>query len=431
MGKAFVQAYLPAQADFVFDDESKILGLLGGYGVGKTRAGNLKALRLGTLNAPYPGMVIEPTFDQIESVFLEGMWGILNDWNVPSRHIRYSSKNHNLDLKLNGKWFQIRCRSADRPEKLAGHNLAWAIIDEFDHISEKIASQVRARIRVRRAPCRQLCLVGTPERPGKWGQQWLELEPADGTRLVRARTSDNFFLPPDFVSMMLGHLSDQEKRQYLEGYWVNYSGTVYTRFRPDVHVRKCTDPEEGEHVMGVDFGVHCSAYVFGRVMGDQLHIFDEIILEQHDTFAGGAAALEKWQGLYNKWFGPHQQQVAESVKAYCDPAGGGAQRRSASDGRILNEIGFRTFARHKSIPIRERINAMQEKFRKHEILIDPSCRYMINCLQNQGYDKQGQPEKGTPRDGKKAHDHANDALGYLIEYRWPSALSKGNVFRYH
>jgi len=41
------------------------------------------------------------------------------------------------------------------------------------------------------------------------------------------------------------------------------------------------------------------------------------------------------------------------------------------------------------------------------------CPTLTECLEQQAYDKNGEPDKST---GK---DHPPDALGYFITYRWP------------
>lgn len=424
---------LPAQWDLVHDTTSSSIGVVGGVGSGKTKGAARKALQCAMDNKDGPFMVVEPTLDQIDSVFLAELWPILSHWRVPERDIDFDKKYHNLRVRLNGYWSMLYLRSADRPDKLSGFNVVGALMDEADFIKRRIVRVVRERIRHPAASYRQFIATTTPEKPGGWCQKMFEIEPDENTRLIRARTSDNLFLPDDFITKMLSHLNEQERQQYVEGHWVNYTGRVYPNFRQAVHVQACTNPQEGELVMGVDFGTSCSVYLLGRVLGDTLHIFDEIILEQHDTFAGGDKAAQRWAEWQTKWWGEgvRPSDAASEVKAYCDPAGGDTRNRSSSDVRILQSLGFKAKSRRHSVNIRARINAMQEKLRENALFIDPRCRYLIGCLQNQGYDDRGDPEKGHHRDGKDAYDHANDALGYLVEYRWPSALGTGGVFRYH
>ena len=75
---------------------------------------------------------------------------------------------------------------------------------------------------------------------------------------------------------------------------------------------------------------------------------------------------------------------------------------------------------------------MQEKFAKFELFVDGErAPYTVRCLQGQSYDKNGFPEKGRPRDGKKAFDHAVDALGYLVQYRWPASLGHAKIVGFY
>lgn len=436
----YKQAYLPAQWDFVGDRTSRILGYVGGYGAGKTEAAVLKALDLGPLNAPLAGMVVEPTFDQIENVFLETLNRVLNSWGVPARHRRYDSKKHDMWIKLNGTKFSIRCRSADRPERLAGHNLGHVIVDEADHVKEAIGAQLKARFqRSRRVPHPQICLVGTPEKPGGWVQHWLELDPAHDphlasfTRLIRSATSENFFLPDGFVNENLSHLSEQERDQYEKGLWVRFTGRVYTNWDETKHLIPISEPWRGDHFMAADFGFGVQSWLFCRVLGDQVHVFDEQILEQTDTDTAAAQAAQRWAEHFSKWSDKTvtREEAAARVEVYCDPQGGGAMRRSVSDRNVLERHGFTVRAHHRSHPIRDRVNAMQFACKNDNILVDPVARYTHKCLAHQGYDDHGKPKKGTFREGKKGLDHGADALGYLVEYLWPLRNIGSSVTHYH
>lgn len=437
MGREVEQPYLPAQMQFVGDRRSRFVGYVGGYGTGKTEASVLKAFDLGIVNHPWPGMIIEPTFDQLLNVWLESARNILDRWRVPEHHRRLDRKQNNLFVRLNGKWVEIRLRSADREDKLAGHNLGHAIVDEGDFVKERVARQVKMRVgRSKRIPCPQLCVTGTPERQGGYFQRWFETAPLKGSRLIRSSTDDNHFLPPGYYDDNMSHLSEQEQRQYKDGYWVSFSGRVYTHWSAERHVTRRDLPEHGEWVMACDFGWGVSAWFLGHVDDrGQIHFFDEIIGEKTSTLEMTQVAAERWaQHFARMWdHAVTPEEAARRVVAIGDPNGGDGMRRSSSDAGFLKLAGFLWRARETHIEIRDRVNAVQRTLARGKVTFDPQgCAYAIKCLEQHDYDpKTGKPRKGHPTDGLRDLSHACDAVGYLIEWYHPTRLTGGNVLKYH
>jgi phage terminase large subunit len=81
--------------------------------------------------------------------------------------------------------------------------------------------------------------------------------------------------------------------------------------------------------------------------------------------------------------------------------------------------------------VRDRINSVNSKLKsfdgKRSIVINPSCKTLINSLMKQVYkENTTQPEKGN------GYDHMTDALGYAIEYLFPitSNLPKSKPKRF-
>jgi signal recognition particle subunit SEC65 len=415
------------------------LGLVSGYGAGKTRGAVLKALALGAANPGLPGMFVEPTYGMVEDVAIPEFVEVFDEWGfIEGTDWILNKRTHNLRVFADSGDFTIRFRSSENPRRLVGSNVAWAVLDEAEDHKEEAAKNVQSRIRHKRAPVRQFVAVGTPEGLGGWFHRWFETEPQEGARLIRASTLDNHFLPggaQSYVDKRLGHLSEVERQRYVNGEFVALGGRVYTQFSPDVHLAHCVDPGAGEQVIAADFGRGCMAWLFARVVDDtEVHVHGEQVLENVDTWEAGERARRWWRDFFERRDGTTytEMEAATEVTIYCDPAGSEAMKGSASDVRILRELGFNVRHRPKHPRIKDRVNSVQVKLKRRELFVDDEkAPITARNLAQQAYDVRGMPEKGRPRDGAKGKDHTNDALGYLIEYRWRAGLSGGNAYKYH
>ncbi len=412
------------------DTDSRMLGLVAGFGAGKTYAACIKALQLADLNHPHVGIVLEPTYRMIEDVIVPTFRDILDTWGA--KHW-LNKRDSDLRVELNGRELLIRLRNSTDALKLAGSNLAYAIIDEADQHSEAAAKMVSSRVREPRAPVRQIVAVGTPEGAGSWFHRWFELAPLPGARLIRARTTDNAYLDEDYVRQNLAGLTDIERQRYVEGFFVSNTGRVYTKFDREVHAQPCVDPWEGSQWMGVDFGRNI-AWSFGRSVGDVMHVHGQLTREGTDTIDAIELALDFLSQRYSRWEGRHvdRLEAAQQTAVYCDPAGAGRYKLTASDVRLMREAGFTVMHRPRHPAVKDRVNAVQTKLHHRELFIDPEAApYIVRALEGQQYGEDGAPQKGRTRDGLKDLSHANDALGYAVEYMHPCAIGSPSAHRFH
>jgi len=429
-----VAAILPPQADLVADELNRFIGFVAGLGSGKTRAAVYKALALGCANPGLPGLFVEPVYAMVEDVAIAMFLEVFDEWGLveDTDYVLHRRPPQKLAVRLNDVDFEIWFRSSDQPRRLVGANVAWVILDEADDHKEAAAKALAGRFRHPKAKVRQFVAVGTPESMGGWFQTWFETEPKAKTRLIRASTLQNHFLPADYVELNLGHLSDDEKRRYINGEFVAPGGRVYTCYDHRIHEEPCEDPTRGEPVMACDFGMGCMAWIMGSVDGELVHFHGEQILEGTDTLVAAKKAAAWWRD----WFWTHHrvemtpEEAAGQVSVYCDPAGG--KFFGKTDIAILREAGFQTFNRKTHPRIKDRINSVQMKLDARELLVDPDgCPYLVKCFRGHAYNPDtGMPTKAKPREGKKGLDHGVDAVGYLVEYLWRAATMRGNSYSY-
>lgn len=207
---------LPAQGDLL-RATNPLVAFVGGFGSGKTRAAVYKALQLGFLNAPCSGYFVQPTYTIIRDTGMEEFKNILGELGIP-----YKLHTTNAIIRV-ADMFDILMRSGEEADKIVGTNSGWGIIDEPGKQSEEVGKNVLARIRDPRAKLHQLVLTGTPE-GFNWFYEWVN---KPSTYVVRAKTTDNPFLPSHYVESLKSKYTDEEIQAYINGEFVRFEGGWY------------------------------------------------------------------------------------------------------------------------------------------------------------------------------------------------------------
>lgn len=413
----------PHQLEFVLDESSDIVALSGGYRSGKTVAAVAKCCRLGAVNWPSIGLVVEPTYRMMLDVFVPTAVNLLTQWGVP---FAWAKGDHVLTIGAGrARPIEVWCRSGDDPAKLKGITAGWGLIDEFEIQDEDVGTEMLARISDPRASVQQLGLLGTPEGFG-WGYRWLEEEPTPGTRIIRARTTDNTIVGAKYAERLGSKLSDAERAMYLDGVRTKRAGRVYSRFDRSIHVVDCRDIR-GEHEMWCDFNVRKMVWLFSSVRNDRAHVWGEIVREDTDTMAQADEAAALLADAYSKAYGRRVTPIeaARMTTVICDAAGNAASTSSKqSDVAILISRGFKVRHLAQNPFIEDRVMALNVALHEERLFVDPRAPVLIRCLEQQGYANDGKPEKH--KDPKQGLDHANDACGYGVFFRWPAWRPRGN-----
>lgn len=421
---------LPAQRAFICEREVRIPMFIGGFGSGKTTAGVQWATSRGVANAPGYGLAVAPTYSMVRDVIYRTFVLWLNAHGIP---FKWHRTDHILTV-FSGyeQQFDVLLRSGDRPERLVGTNPAWAWIDEPGLQPEETINQVIARVRDPNATLLQIGLTGTPEGVSNHLYRLATESPEGHVKVIRAKTTDNPYLDPRYVESLRARFSPEEVEQYLNGEFVVLEGGVYRHFKRAKHCRPCTNPLDGQLVVGADFNVAAPkgsnlgmCWVVGRIIGDELHVFGEIIHNNTNTYEQADALLAFIRDEYaKKGQRIDAREAATAPLVYCD-ASGDARRSSAakSDVAILRQAGFRVVTASKNPPVKDRVNTLDHRFRIDRMLIDPvRCPNLVRALEQQAYDMNGDPEK------KGGVDNVNDALGYLTwgQVGWRTTILKGN-----
>lgn len=392
----------PGQLAFVDDTKTEILGISAGYGAGKTRALCAKAVALSLVNQGFIGTVMEPTGPLIRDIWQNDFDDFLEEHGIP--YTFRASPLPEYVLHLPGGDTKILCRSFENWSRIIGLNLAWVLADEIDTVTPSIANRAFPKIlgRLRSGNVRQFGAASTPE-----GFRWMwstfgsdEAKLRPDRHLIRMRTSDNPYLPPDFIERLQANYDPSLLRAYLDGEFVNLTtGQVYDRFDRAKHVLATSPDISNEPLrVGCDFNIGNMSAVIAVRFGKRLVVVDEIS-GAHDTDAMAQELKRRYPD--------------HRIYVYPDASGGNrSTNASQTDIQILESYGFSNQSPRSNPPIRDRVAAVQALLEngKGEVRLQvaAACKRMIECLELQSYTERGEPDK------EGGHDHMNDALGYVV-----------------
>jgi len=394
------------QEDFVFS-EAQFPAFVGGFGAGKSDA---LVTRLMIKKLMYPQFNVgyfAPTYDLISLI----AWPKFEE-RLDAMKIRHKLNKSDKELKVATGGSCI-FRTLDNPDRIVGFEISDGGIDEFDTLEEKKAGNAWRKCLAR---CRKkkpdgerntLAIATTPEGFRYVYQTW-EKDPKEGYVLYRAPTSSNPFLPDGYVDQLRAIYPANLLDAYLEGLFVNLtSGAVYPDFdRRLNHTDSQIVPGEPLHI-GVDFNVYNCTAVVGVDRMDHPMVLDEVT-GVRDTPAMAQILNEKYPGHHINVYPDASGQSHKTVNA------------SLSDLQILRDAGFTVVVNSTNPSVKDRVNALNAQvlngFGTRGLLVNTKlCPTVTECLEQQVFDKNGQPDKTS---GK---DHAPDALGYFVAKMWPIA----------
>jgi hypothetical protein len=301
---------------------------------------------------------------------------------------------------------RILFRSMSTPASIVGYEVAHSICDELDTMPTELARQAWNKIIARnRQKCAMPNTVGvatTPEGFGFVYERWVQ-KPQPGYVLFRAKTMDNAaHLPDGYIENLRNSYPSNMLSAYLDGEFVNLqSGSVYPGYdRAKNATTERIRPEEPLHI-GLDFNVTKMAAVVHVLRDGKPYALDELT-GVFDTPAMIALIQRRYIG--------HQ------ILVYPDASGKNrkSQNASESDLSLLRQAKFMVCVNQSNPAVKDRVLAMNKALESRDYRINADmCPVYVEGLEKQPYDKYGEPDKTS------GLDHALDAGGYFITYKFP------------
>ena len=411
------ESLLPHQRAFLDDSTTRHLGLVAGFGAGKSFALSVKMLQLAEDNPGFTGIAMEPTFGMLTDILVPQTIDLWDQWGVD---YTYYKGNSEFEVRnADGTVSHCLLRSFENVARIRGINAAWALVDEVDTVKPQAATNafrlLQGRIRTGINP--QIAVACTPEGFG-WMHGFFVENEDDSKRLIRAKTTDNPHLPESYIQSLREQYPPALIEAYLNGEFVNLAqSNIFSSYDRRIHTTTLTAADHGEAVyVGLDFNIGTCLGVYGvfRMEGGQqvLHIFGEHKLK--DTFDVALHLQRKF---------PAQVQRRQAV-IYPDASGGAASTSSTkSDHQILREAGLTVQTERKNPPVAETVAHVNSLFHRGLIRVNErACPELAASLERWSYDQAGRPEKG----GQHDYSHAGDALRYLT---WGSMGGNNRTMR--
>ena len=422
---------IKSQVDFIQLQQEVLHGLyIGGYGSGKTFCLSSSGV-LDTSHSPNAIVgIYEPTYKDIIKNAMPSIQKIFHE-NGIEYHTNKEEKTLTPQSDQLGKfWFF----SMENPDSLVGYETYTAHVDEIDTLPMEKANRAwdmilaRTRqwpkglpqeymlynsVRKRYEPRHKVCAYTTPEGFRFTYKTWGQNRP--GTEnynpeyaYLQVCTEDNPTLAESYIEGLRRKYPGPLIDAYLKGKWVNLnSGTVYYAFkRPDEKGLNCGSIEtiqKGETLhIGMDFNKNrmCASVFVPRNGGKEWHMVAEI--------HGLRDTPDMIQYIQDRW-------QSKGHKIYCYPDAsakrGYTPNASLTDLTLLKDAKFHIVKRYGSNSnplVVDRVNCLNNAFAKSKLFINcDECPFAADCLEQQGFNKMGQPEKDT------GFDDMNDSIGYF------------------
>lgn len=386
-----------------------------GFGSGKTWVGGSglceHAWEFPKVNSGY----FAPTYPQIKDIFFPTIDEVAFDWGLKTK-VKISDKEVEL---YSGRIYRgtIICRTMDNPSNIVGFKIGKALVDEIDVMKTEKARQawrkIIARMRYNVPGLKnQIDVTTTPEGFKFVYEQFVKQirdNPALGEMYghIQASTYENELnLPADYIPSLLASYPPQLISAYLRGQFVNLtSGSVYADFDRALNHSNATMNEHEPLHIGMDFNVMNMAAVI-NVIRDDLPISVNELTSVRDTPTMAAMLKDRYPNRTITIYPDASGQSRKSVNA------------SESDLSILRQNGFTVRVDTTNPAVKDRILSVNgmilnaEGQRRWKININ-NCPRLTESLEQQAYDKNGEPDKTS------GFDHINDAQGYFLAKQYP------------
>lgn len=391
----------------------------GGYGCGKSYLMTVSAVFDAMHSSNSVVAIYEPEYALIRDVVVPYLERWMAEFGIVGKHNKqdhaiYTSSSQIGDFVM---------KSMDNPSSIVGYESYRAHVDELDTLPMDKAQEVWFKIMGRnrqrpmgiakehmkwsdknsRLECiNRISAYSTPEGFKFCHKQWGSKMNPD-FRYVQGRTEDNPELNEAYIEQLKSSYPQELVDAYMHGEFVNMtSGTVYNCYSRKEHdSAEIVRPSEPLYI-GCDFNVTNQAATIWvkRNGGAQWHAVEELT-GMYDTPEMIRIITERW---YSK---------GHMITMYPDASGIArhSSNASTSDIALLRQAGFYVNARSKNPDVRNRVQATNNAFSRGRLRINSfKCPTVANCLEQQAYDRNGEPDK------KNGFDHQNDATTYPIAY---------------
>lgn len=403
----------------------------GGYGSGKTFVGSLIGILLCLQYAGIRGLVGAQTYTLLRDTTLRQYFEHLDSMNMAQGvHYDYIKAEERIKFK-NGS--EILFRHLQEPNKLKSLNLGFVELEEMSDTPESTFLMLLSRLRQAIKPewrekgFKYRLFGHTNPEPNKgWIYKYFVQEKKPNYRLILAPTTQNTFLPADYVESLKAAYDPEYYRINVLGEFGDYTSGLVVKGFSDENVREIYYQQDMTLYLTWDFNVDPMSCVCAHKTKDKVFYFDEFILENASTEYTINEVIKRYPN--------HKGDIV-----ICGDASG--DNRSTQSERTNYTIIRNALRRHYpntairlclrpyNPPIKNRIASFNRMVKDYKgvrrIFISPKCKEVLYNVYNLKY-KTGSDEVDVPSYSAiktdrrlKFLEHPFDAISYLVEYFYP------------
>lgn len=398
----------------------------GGYGSGKTFSGAL----LGVLCAfKYPGirgLVGAQTFPIVRDTTLVAYFEHLDNLGF-KKGVHYEYLKNEAKLVFRNK-SEIFFKYLEDDTKIKSLNLGFIELEEMSDIPESTFKMCLGRLR--QSGIKRYRLFGhtNPENTKGWIYKTFVENPKPNYRLIIAPTTQNVFLPENFVDNLKKAYDPEYFRINVLGEFGDYARGLVTKGFNEHNIKNINYIPDIPLYLTCDFNVDPMCWILAHKTDNKVFFFDEIVLENTTT----SMAVDEFYSRYPD----HKAQIIING----DASGDNRSVNSEFTNYVLmknrlSELGYKQVdIRIKSFnpPIKNRVAAWNSKVKNSGgelgVFVSPRCKWLIFNIENLKY-KEGTSLLDLPSHTQiksnrllKFLGHPFDAASYLVDYYWPVRL---------
>jgi len=433
---------LPEQKMFI-ENKARFKVYGGGFGSGKTIVGAWHALMLSLWYPRNFGLVGRSSYPELRDTTRRELLNLpiyVDNEEVPlveSPLVKSFNKSENHLVFANGS--EIVFRSLDDAfGKIKSLNLGWFWVDETTEIAEEVWLGLEGRLRRAKVPHVGLGTTNPEGHDWVWKRfiasaQKVDRIPnanptipekiraySDNSFLLTAYSSDNKYLPKDYVPNLVARYPDEWVKRYIYGSFDTFSGLIYSMYRDDEpHLfdpMKVEIKDDWYRFVALDWGYRnpTAIYWFAVDYDGNVFIYDEY-------YSGGKIVSEVAEIIKAKSNGQKIQQYL------IDPS---TKNRTALNGlSIMDEFAdCGLFFNPANNDVRAGINRMQEYLKVQsngfpKMRISKRCVELRNELQLYRWkDLKAGATQDAPEKPVKKDDHAVDAVRYGVSFLYDTPV---------
>ena len=432
---------LPKQAEFmktVLDLKGpKYVLFAGGVGSGKTLIGCITTLMLAVM---YSGdyLICRLYLPELKITTLKTFLDIcpkelIDEYRVADGIVRIKS--------MDGKISNVIFRGLDEPDKHRSLNLNAAYIDEASQVSEQAFVLLQSRIRGSKV--RKIFMTTNVA-----GHDWLHHSFVKQTgfsdaakklfHLIHAPSTENVHLPEGYVDGMLATWTKDKIDREILAKWDSFAGMVFSEFNRAIHVIKpFVVPKEWTRVIGADHGYrNATAWVWGAVDYDEnVYIYKEFYEKEWliEEICKGNKKINK-PGVIQLCRGEKIDQVRIDPSTRAVKSQSGSSDYDVYKDNLPQDFPLMLANNDVTAGI-DRVKSflkINPKTNKPKVFIFETCVNLIDEICKYRYKELRHGQVGRFSDKEepvKVHDHAVDALRYLIMSRPAPPSPKDEIWQ--